>query len=81
MVPDFDNITNYLHFVENPIWFGSVVTQKYEFLYGMSLVPSIQVLTDVILTDVIFDRRHFDRRHTHTTQWTLIPHSFWMVYV
>ena len=37
-------VTNYLHFGENPIRFGSVVTKKCGFLLGMSYVPSIQVL-------------------------------------
>ena len=32
MLSDFENITNYLHFAENPIRFGSVVTKEYEFL-------------------------------------------------
>ena len=30
------NITNYLHFGENPIRFGSVVTKKFGFLLGKS---------------------------------------------
>ena len=40
----YRNITNYLHFGENPIRFASVVTKKLRFLLGMSWVHSIQVL-------------------------------------
>ena len=43
-------MTNHLYFAENPIRFGSVVTKKYELLKGMSLVPSIQILTASRLT-------------------------------
>ena len=36
MLYEYKDITNYLHFIRNPIRFGSVVTKKYEFLLGMS---------------------------------------------
>ena len=32
MLWDYKNITNYLHFGENPFRFGSVVMKKYGFL-------------------------------------------------
>ena len=36
MLYDYKTITNYLHFGENPIRFGSVVTKKYGFLLCLS---------------------------------------------
>ena len=36
MLYEYKNVTNYLHFGENPIRFGSVGTKKIGFLLGMS---------------------------------------------
>ena len=33
MLYDYKTITNYMHFGENPIRFGSVVTKKYGFFF------------------------------------------------
>ena len=55
MLYDYETVTNYLHFTENSIWFGSIVTKKWRFLKGDVANPF---------------HPSFDRRETQATQWT-----------
>ena len=50
MIFGYENVTHYLRFAENPIRFNPVVTKKCEFLYRMSRVHFVQVLTNCRLT-------------------------------